>query len=308
MTATLVTPRRLAGWGVLIAILAGVAAAMGVFARGDGAFVSVTSVHGESYDMATTGVYANNALALVAEGVGWDVFTLFVAVPALVVSAALTARGSFRGLLVTSGLFGYFMYLHLEYAVTWAFGPLFPLFVAILAATVVGLVGATALLADAGVTGRFGTAYPRRQWAGVSLTMSVLLVGLWAARIAEGLVASPPTLHGETTMTVQALDLGLVVPVSVVIAVATLRRQPAGLAAGAAFAVTFVMMSAAIATMMVSSWIVTGVSALPPIVVFGAAALAALWVTVRMYRSARQPDAMLDVHATIRLDGLGLEG
>jgi hypothetical protein len=308
MTTTFVTARRLAGWGVLIAILAGVAAAMGVFARGDGAFVSVTSVHGESYDMATTGVYANNALALVAEGVGWDVFTLFVAVPALVVSAAFTARGSFRGLLVTSGLFGYFMYLHLEYAVTWAFGPLFPLFVAILAATVVGLVGAAVLLADAGVTGRFGTAYPRRQWAGVSLTMSVLLVGLWAARIAEGLVASPPTLHGETTMTVQALDLGLVVPVSVVIAVATLRRHPAGMAAGAAFAVTFVMMSAAIATMMVSSWIVTGVSALPPIVVFGAAALAALWVTVSMYRSARQPDATLDIHARIRLDGLGLEG
>lgn len=308
MTTTFVTPRRLAAWALVIAVLAGVAAAFGVFARGDGSFITVTSVLGESYDMATSGVYANNALALVAEGVGWDVFTLFVAVPALVVSAALTARGSFRGLLVTTGLFGYFIYLHLEYAVTWAFGPLFPLFVAILAATVVGLVGATALVADAGVTGRFGTAYPRRQWAGVSLTMSVLLVGLWAARIAEGLVASPPTLHGETTMTVQALDLGLVVPVSVVIAAATLRRHPAGLAAGAAFAVTFVMMSAAIATMMVSSWMVTGVSALPPIVVFGVAALAGLWITVRMYRSALPPGVTLNVNATVRLDRLGIEG
>ena len=307
MTTTFVTPRRLAAWAWLIAIISGVAAALGVFARGDGAFISVTSVHGESYDMATTGVYANNALAIVAEGVGWDVFTLFVAVPALVVSAAITARGSFRGMLVTSGLFGYFMYLHLEYAVTWAFGPLFPLFVAILAATVVGLVGAAVLLARGGVAGRFSSAYPRRLWAAVSLTMSVLLIGLWTGRIAEGLATSPPTLHGETT-TVQALDLGLLVPLSVVIAVATLRRHPAGLAAGAAFAVTFVMLSAAIATMMVSSWIVTTVSALPPIVVFGAAALAGLWVTVRMYRSAVPPATALTFRATIRLDRQGQEG
>jgi hypothetical protein len=308
MATSFVTPRRLAVWALLVAVLAGVAAALGVFARGDGALVSVTSVRGESYDMATTGVYANNALALVAEGVGWDVFTLFVAVPALVVSAALSARGSFRGVLVTSGLFGYFMYLHLEYAVTWAFGPLFPLFVATLAATVLGLVGAVILLADGAVAGRFTAAYPRRQWAGVSVAMSVLLLGLWAARIAEGLAASSPTLHGETTMTVQALDLGLLVPISVALAAATLRRHPAGLAAGAAFAVTFVTLSAAIAAMMVSSWIVTGVSALPPIVVFGAASLVGLWVTVQMYRSAVTSAVALKVSATIQLDRLGMKG
>jgi hypothetical protein len=211
-------------------------------------------------------------------------------------------------MLVTTGILGYFGYLHLEYAVTWAFGPLFPLFVATLAATIIGLLAATILLADGAVAGRFTAAYPRRQWAGVSMAMSVLLLVLWAARIAEGLAASPPTLHGETTMTIQALDLGLLVPLSVVIAVATLRRHRAGLLAGAAFAVTFVLLNAAIAAMMVSSWIVTGVSALPPILVFGAASIAGLWVTVRIHRSAVPPDSSLSIRATIRLDRLGLEG
>lgn len=53
-----------------VALLAAVAAALGVFARGDGSFVTVTSARGEVYEMATTGVYANNALQVVAEGVG----------------------------------------------------------------------------------------------------------------------------------------------------------------------------------------------------------------------------------------------
>jgi hypothetical protein len=284
MTA-LVTHRRLAAWGLLVALLAGVAAALGVFARGDGAFVTVTSARGETYDMATTGVYANNALEVVAEGVGWDVFTLAVAVPALVIAAAFVASGSFRGLLVLAGLFGYFLYLHLEYAVTWALGPLFPLFVATVAASGIGLVGAAIGLVNDDLASRFAPTFPRRTWAGLSLGMSVLLLALWTARIAEGLAASPPPLLGETTMTVQALDLGLVVPISFVIAVAALRRNPAGLAAATAFAVTFVAMSAAIAAMMVSSWIVTGVSALPPVMVFGAAALVGLWVAWRMVGS-----------------------
>lgn len=282
----LVTPRRLAAWTVLVTVLVGVAAAFGVFARGDGASQVVTSVRGETYEMATTGVYANNALALVAEGVGWDVFTLLVVVPALAVTAAFVARRSFRAVLVAAGLFGYVTYLHLEYAVTWAFGPMFPLFAVTLGASLGGMVAAAVLLAGFGIRERFDSRFPRRSWAGVSLGMSILLVVLWSARIVEGLTASVPTLHGETTMTVQALDLGLVVPVAVIIAVAAVRRHPAGLAAAAAFSVTFVTMSAAIAAMMVSSWIVTGVSALPPIVVFSLAAITGLWTAAQMYASA----------------------
>jgi len=281
----LVTPRRLAAWSLLVAVLAGVAAALGVFARGDGAFQTVTSVHGEAYEMATTGVYANNALQLVAEGVGWDVFALLVAVPALVISVPFVARGSFRGTLVATGLLGYFLYMHLEYAVTWALGPILLLFIATFAACLVGIVGAAVILARGGLASRFDERFPRRAWAGLSLGMSLLLSVMWIGRIFEALTATVPVLHGETTMTIQVLDLGLVVPISVVIAIAALRRHPAGLAAAAAFAATFVTMTAAIAAMMVSSWVVTGVSALAPIVLFGAASIAGGWTGLRMYRS-----------------------
>ena len=78
-----------------IGILAGVAAAIGVFARGDGATALVTSARGGTYEIATNGVYAYNALRLVAEGVGWDVFTLIVAVPALLVASYFVARGGY---------------------------------------------------------------------------------------------------------------------------------------------------------------------------------------------------------------------
>ncbi|HEX7172975.1 MAG TPA: hypothetical protein VF365_10255 [Candidatus Limnocylindria bacterium] len=278
--------RALASLSATIALLAAIAAAVGVFARGDGAFVTVTSVRGESYEMATTGIYANNALQLVAEGIGWDIFTLVIAVPALLVAAFLTWRGSFRGSLVAAGMLGYFFYMHLEYAVTWALGPLFPLFIALYGASLVGLVGFGALFAWQGTAGRFTPRFPRRSWAALSIGMSAMLTVLWVGRIAEAL-ASPgaPALHGEVTMTIQALDLGLVVPLSVLIAVTVLRGEPAGLVAAAAFSVTFLVMTASIAAMMVSSWVVTGVPAVEPIVVFGVASLLGLLIAVRIYRS-----------------------
>jgi hypothetical protein len=285
-----------AAWCGAIALLAGIVAAIGVFARGDGAFETVTSVRGETYQMALDGVYRYNAQQIVAEGVGWDVFTLVVAVPAMMVAAAFVARGSFRGSLVAGGLLGYFLYMYLEYAVTWAFGPLFVPFVAIYAASLVGLVGIAVLVAGDGLEDRFTGQFPRRAWAALSIGMSGLLTIMWAGRIAQassGAIAG--MLHGETTMTVQALDLGLVVPISLLIAAGALRRHPVGLAAAAAYSVTFVAMSAAIVAMMLSASIVNGELQLPPIVMFGAACLAGAVVALRMHASIRPSAARPEV-------------
>jgi hypothetical protein len=235
--------------------------------------------------MAATGVYVNNARQVVAEGVGWDVFTLVIAVPLLLVAAVLVARGSFRGTLLAAGMFGYFLYAYLEYAVTWAFGPLLPVFIAITAASLVGVILAGRLLATAGVADRFDASYPHRAWPVLGATMALLLTVLWAGRIATGLGAAVPVLEGETTMTVQVLDLGLVVPLSLLLAVAVWRGSPAGMVAGAAFLVTFVTMSLAIAAMLVSAWIVTGELALPPIVTFVVAAGFGLVLARRIDRS-----------------------
>jgi hypothetical protein len=278
--------RALAALAGLVAVLGGLAAGLGVFGRGSGTFVSVRSALGERYEIAVDGVYADSGRQLVAEGVGWDVVTLLVAAPVLLVAAAFVVRGSFRGTLVATGMLGYFVYLHLEYGVTWSFGPLFPLFVVVLALSALGLLVAAATLADAGLAGRFDERFPRRRYAALTLGMSALLTVMWAARIAEALGAEVATLHGETTMTVQVLDLGLLVPISIVVAVGVVRRSPAAMAAAAAFGVTFVAMTAAIAAMMVSASIVTDELQLPPIVLFGLAALAGLVVVARILASA----------------------
>jgi hypothetical protein len=270
-----------------IALLTAVAAAAGVFARGDGSSILVRSERGVSYEMATSGVYANNAQRVVAEGIGWDVFTLLVIVPALVAAAVFVARGTLRARLTTLGLLTYLVYMYLEYAVTWAFGPAFLLHVAIYALSFVTACAVAGRVASAGLDGRLAE-IPRRSWVALNVGMASLLTMLWLGRIGGALGGDLASagLTSETTLTVQALDLGLVVPVSLMSAWLVWRRASIGPVVAAVWSITFILMATAIVAMLASAAILEGALELPPMVIFGTAATAAAWIARRIYTTA----------------------
>lgn len=274
-----------------VASAAAIASAVGVFGRGDGATVLVTSVRGETYPMATTGVYAWNAQRLVAEGVGWDAFTLFVVSPATIATAAFVARGSLRARLVALGALAYFFYQYLMYATTWALGPLFPAFVAIFAASLAGLAWIGSTLARERLAERFSPGFPRRSAATLAFLLAALLLAMWIPRIAAGLrgdLAGAMVL-GQTTLVVQALDLGLLVPLAVVTGVTVLRRRAVGYVLAAVFAVKAFAMASAICAMVLVAWRVEGTLDAAPLAIFASAAAASLALAWKIVTSADAP-------------------
>jgi hypothetical protein len=212
--------RAMAGSLGLLGLAVGVVSAIGVLARGDGATDVVVSVRGEVYDLVTSGVYANNPERLVAEGIGWDLVTLLLVVPAVLVTSWFVARGSLRARLAAVGLLGYILYQYLMYAMAWAVGPLLPAFIVILAVSLVGI-GWVASSIDLGLLAAHVTdRFPRRGVVTFAAVIGVLLVGMWVPRLAAVLGGDlDGTLLGQTTLVVQALDLGLIVPLAVVTAV-----------------------------------------------------------------------------------------
>jgi len=285
---TRATRIRMAALCVAVALLAGIASGIGVSMRGDGTTAEDVSIRGERFEWVTTGVYAYNPERLVAEGVGWDAFTLFVAVPALLVVAGLVARGSFRGRLFATGLFAYLFYQYLMYAMAWAFGPLLPLFIVVYAASLAGALWLASSIGLAGLPERFSGRFPRRSMGVLCLLMALVLVGMWSQLIATGLRGdlSGANLLGQTTLVVQALDLGLIVPAALFTGVAVLRRRPVGYLLATVFVVKALAMSLAILAMLVSAWAVEGAPELGGFAIFGAAAVASAWIGIRMYSSA----------------------
>jgi hypothetical protein len=271
---------------LVVGLGAAAAAAAGVFLRGDGSSRIVTSVRGETYAVATTGIYLGNAQRIVAEGVGWDLVTLALAVPALLITLPSLAKGSLRARLFVMGLLAYFFYQYLMYALTWAFGPMFLVFVGIYAASLVALVWVAGSLPWTSLESRFVPGFPRRSMAVLCIGMSTLLLAMWLHRILIGLRgdAAGAMLLGQTTLVVQALDLGLVVPLAIFTGVMAWRRRTVGYLLSSVFVVKMVTMTTAICAMLLSAWAVEGALDGVPFAIFAAAAVASAMLGVKMYR------------------------
>ena len=282
------TYKGIAALCLVIALAVGVTAAIGVFGRGDGTTAQGVSIRGERFEYATTGVYAFNAERVVAEGVGWDALTLFAAVPALLVCGPFIARGSLRARLVAAGVLAYFVYQYLMYAVFWALGPLFPAFIVLYPSSAAAIVWIVTTLDVRSLPARFSDRFPRRSIALFSSVMALQLVAMWVPRIATGLSGdlAGAGLMGTPTLAVQALDLGIIVPLALTTAVLVWWRRPAGYLLAAVFSVKGVTMSGAIVAMLISAWIVEGSPEVPPLVVFSAATMVAGAISFAIFGSA----------------------
>lgn len=281
------THKALAAFCLLMAIAVGITSAIGVFGRGDGSTAEGLSILGERYEYVTTGVYAHNAERVVAEGVGWDALTLFAAVPALLICVPLVARGSLRARLAAAGILGYFVYQYLMYAVFWALGPLFPVFIALYPLSFVGIAWIVGTVDVAALPARFSEKFPRRSIAIFSALMGLQLVAMWVPRIAAGLAGDleGANLLGMPTLSVQALDLGIIVPLAFATAVFAWLRRPVGYLLAAVFSIKGVTMSGAIVAMLVSAWIVEGTLDVAFFAVFSVATLVSGAIAFLVFKS-----------------------
>jgi hypothetical protein len=269
----------------LTGILAAIASAAGILLRGDLETRVFTTLRGDAVEYLTDGAYRFNGINMASEGIGWDLVTLLVVVPALALTLPSLLRGTLRGTLLAAGFLVYFLYQYAEYAVGLAYGPLFPVYVGIIALSVSGLALLLSRVDIAALPERFGPHFPRKAMVAFGLYMAILLGGMWVPLIAGTLTAtSVPQLYGGTTLVVQAFDLGVLVPLGLFTAVTVYRRLPVGYLLSAVVIVKGASIALGIVAMLVVEWLTTGEPQLPPIIIFGLTSIAGLAIAVRMYR------------------------
>lgn len=291
-TASTPATRLAAGLALLVAVLAGISAACGVFLRGDLTTIPFTTIRMELVDMVSTGLYRFNGLTVASEGVGWDAVTLFLVVPALLLAVPGVWRGGLRSRLLAAGLLVYFLYQGLEYGMFLAFGPLFPVYVATFAVAGSALAVLTSTIDLGALAAAVDTArFPRRAVTGLGIFMALLLAAMWLPMVLMNLTATTvEPLDGATTLVVQALDLGFLVPLGLFTAVLVWRRAPVGYLLASVVVVKAVAMALAIVSMLVVEAMETGELAAPPIIIFALTALAAAIIGWRVFASVH-PEA-----------------
>ena len=199
--------------------------------------------------------YGKETLNWAAQAVGQDWVNLCVVFPVLLISALLVLRrNSFRAFLVWLGALIYLIYSYLLYSFFVHFGPLFLFYVATLGLSFYSFVGALAALDWQSIGDLFADV--RTKPASVLLgVVAVLFAFLWLADIVSALARGgvPTDLDkiGLWINPVHVLDLALLLPGAFIVAVLLWRRRTLGLALAVPFLVFFVLMGAAIISMMI---------------------------------------------------------
>lgn len=256
---------------VPIAILLAIAAGGGVFADG---------------------LYRDNPY-YVAQAQGQDLVSLVIVLPALVVTAFLSGRGSRRARLVWLGALVYLVYTFVVAAFDNRFNSLFLVYVALLGCSLYALTGGLATADLAGIKASFTERTPVNIVSTYLVVLAVLFYFLWLSESVPAVLAGrvPQSVqdNGTPTNAVHVLDMAWVLPAFVIAAVRLRRKQALGYTLAGALLSYCVLLTLAILSMAVTMIQVGQPVVAPQVVIFGALFainLGMLVVYLRGYRSS----------------------
>ncbi|HEU4421710.1 MAG TPA: hypothetical protein VFR67_04115 [Pilimelia sp.] len=296
---TPVRPRRAVvrlSW--LVAGLAAAVAGAGLLWFGSGPSRPFTTVRGEPVQLLGHGLYAFDTVFAGGGARGTDAVVLLLGVPLLIASTIYYRRGSVRAELLHAGMLLFFLYVYGSAALgAVAYNDLFPGYVALFSASLFAFVLAIASVDRDRLAAAVTTDLPRRGPAVFLMISGLVTLAVWGLPLlvaqANGTVTD--RLDSYTTELTFALDVGIIVPATIVAGVLLLRQ----IALGYLLAVPLLTLEAMLAPLITAQTIsqISAGESFPPGQVIGPIAgfliLAALagWFISGILRQLREPGA-----------------
>jgi hypothetical protein len=212
-----------------IFILSLVAAGAGLFYQAPGEAFSYVNHRGEAVTINGQGLYFYDTVSSAAQMQGNDLVTLLVGLPLLIISAFLAFRGSLRGRLLLTGTLGFFLYTYMSMASLASYNSLFLVYVAIFATSLFAFILCMMSFDLSTLPQAFSEKLPHKWIVGLMFIVGSFLLLAWLGRIVPPLFQNQtPVLDNTTTLVIQFMDLGLIVPLAFLGGFLLLRRNAWG--------------------------------------------------------------------------------
>jgi hypothetical protein len=213
----------------LIGLLALFATGMGFLDRTPGESFEFTSHRGETVLINGQGLYFYDTVSMAAQQQGNDFVLLVVGLPFLAVSTVLALRGSLRARLLLTGTLGFFLYTYMSMAMLTSYNDLFLVYVVLFSLSLFAFILSMMAFDLEALPSRFADTLPRGWIAGLLFLVGGFLLIAWLGRIGQSLMQNQtPALENTTTLVIQAIDLGLVVPLCLLGGILLLHHNPWG--------------------------------------------------------------------------------
>ena len=238
----------------LIIPLAILAASAGLFWQGSGEPYLFDTLRGETVMMRGHGLYQYDTVNSSSQELGQDVVTLLIGIPLLIAGIVLSRKGTLRGQLLLTGALGYFLYTYGAMSFLTAFNPLFLVYVALFSLSLFGFILAMSSLDVGEIASHIQNGFPRRGIASYFIIVAAFLSLAWLGLVVPPmLTGNPPAgLESAITMVIQALDLGVIVPTSLITATLLLKKHAWGYALSSVVLLKILTMGTALISMIIS--------------------------------------------------------
>ena len=238
---------------IMILILSAMVSIAGILTSQNPEYYTFTSITKETVTIYGTGLYKNDSVSVVAQGIASDMVTLFLAIPATAIALYLCSKNSFRAQLTLTGLIGYFLYTYTSYTFLWSYNPLFIVYTLLMSLSLFAFIIAMTSFDLTNITHRFSDKFPIRLISGYLIAISILLSLLWLGKLAPTFGGAVPVgLEHYTTLVIQGMDLGFIVPAGLITAYLLIKRKALGYLLSSVLIVKGIAMLIAISMMIVN--------------------------------------------------------
>lgn len=236
-----------------IAILSLVASAYGLFSNQGPGEHTFTSLEGLTVSIYGKGLYSQDSVSMAVQARAQDAVTLLLGIPLLIISLYLARYNSIKGRLLLTGTLGYFLYTYLVYTFIAMYNSFFLLFVLLMSLSFFAFILAMLSFDMNELKKAFDQKLPVKFIAGVLLFLGAAVGMMWLGRIVPPLVNGNPnsSLEHYTTLVIQGIDLGILIPASVVSAVMMIQKKPFGYLLSSVLTIKMITLLTALTAMII---------------------------------------------------------
>lgn len=271
-----------------IFVLTLVAALAGLWPA-EGTPYPLTTFRGEEVTINARGLYYWDTVSSAAQMQANDLVALTLGLPLLAISSWLAGRGSLRGRLLLAGTLGFILYTYITMAFGAQYNALFLVYTTLFSLSLFAFVLVMMTFDIQTLPTHFSGQLPRGWIVGLLFFAAAFLSLAWLGRIAATFApGTVPALENTTSMFIQAMDLGLIVPVCLLAGILLLRRQPWGYLLASVGLTKFLTLGVAVSLMGLNMARVGVPISVVELVIFPGMALAGVVMTIILLKHVRE--------------------
>ena len=275
---------------LLIAVFSIIAAGTGIFSdQGPGQY-TYKSIRGEDVMIYGKGLYKHMSAEVAIQGIAQDYITLFLAVPLLLIAFYFARKGSLKARLFIAGILSYFLVTYVFYLIMAMYNALFLVYAFLLGSSFFALVLTMFSFDINKLEKNFQKKAPVKFAGGFLIFNAMAIAFLWLSIVIPPLLAGtiyPVAVEHYTTLIVQGMDLGLLLPLSVVTGVLLRRKKPLAYLLGPVYLVFLSLLMTAL-TAKITAMGMEGYSIIPAIFIIPTFAVIAVVLSYLLINNVKE--------------------